>query len=174
MKTDFIVLESFFGQFLRFISSSFFEKFNVVLQRRSFREVGGYLMFLVVGSKGVENIFRVLLVSYIKEELFKLYGEVFVDRILGMFVILLYVKMYMYILKFLYMLYGLYCWNNICMMYFIFVGVFVIFQYGEVVVKFVLDCFLVFLVKSCLVLVNQVFIFLIYFENLNCEQLCFF
>lgn len=88
MKTDFIVLESFFGQFLRFISSSFLEKFNVVLQRRSFREVGGYLMFLVVGSKGVENIFRVLLVSYIKEELFKLYGEVFVDRILGMFVIL--------------------------------------------------------------------------------------
>lgn len=88
MKIDFIVLESFFGQFLRFISLLFLEKFNVVLQRRSFCEVGGYLMFLVVGSKGVENIFRVLLVSYIKEELFKLYGEVFVDRILGMFVIL--------------------------------------------------------------------------------------
>uniref|UniRef100_A0A8W8JQP2 Protein NO VEIN C-terminal domain-containing protein n=1 Tax=Magallana gigas TaxID=29159 RepID=A0A8W8JQP2_MAGGI len=83
MKTDFIALESSPGQFLRLISSSSPEKFNAALQRRSPREVGGHLMSLVVGSKGVENTPRALLASHIKEELFKLHGEASVDRTPG-------------------------------------------------------------------------------------------
>lgn len=88
MKTDFIALESSPGQFRRLISSSSPEKFNAALQRRSHREVGGHLMSLVVGSKGVENTPRALLASHIKEELFKLHGEASVDRTPGMSVIL--------------------------------------------------------------------------------------
>lgn len=88
MRTDFIALESSPGQFLRLISSSSPEKFNAALQRRSPREVGGHLMSLVVGSKGVENTPRALLASHIKEELFKLHGEASVDRTPGMSVIL--------------------------------------------------------------------------------------